>query len=74
MILFSNKKISPKWKWNAQDLKEVGINMLKFTAPILAVFFNLLAQGVPVEKAYPVALVALWGVLANLFNKLSDGK
>jgi hypothetical protein len=45
-------------------------NMLLFTAPALVVLFSLLAQGVKLEKAYPVALLALYGVLADYFKKL----
>jgi len=50
-------------------LKKWGINLLKFTAPILAVFFGLLAQEVPIEKAWLVALLALYGALADFFKK-----
>jgi len=46
-------------------------NLLKFTAPILASFFLMLSQGVPVEKAWPVLLVAFWGALADYLKKLS---
>ena len=46
------------------------VNLLKFTAPILASFFLMLSQGVPLEKAWPVALVALWGALADFFSKV----
>lgn len=45
-------------------------NLLKFSAPILGSFFLMLSQGVPLEKAWPVALVGLYGALADLFSKL----
>lgn len=51
------------------DWKLWGFNVLKFSAPILAVFFGMLAQDVPVEKAWPIALLALYGALADFFKK-----
>ena len=55
---------------NNEEFKKWALNLLKFTAPGLAVFFSLLAQGVPFEKAWPVALLVLWGLLADYFKKL----
>jgi len=46
------------------------MNLLKFTAPILGSFFLMLSQGVPLDKAWPIALVALWGALADFFSKV----
>ncbi len=51
------------------DLQAWGMNLLKFTAPMLAVFFLQLANGVELKQAGMVALVALYGALANLFSK-----
>lgn len=51
------------------DLQAWGMNLLKFTAPMLAVFFYQLANGVEIKQAGMVALVALYGALANLFSK-----
>ena len=45
-------------------------NLLKFTAPILTVFFAQLALKVDWKAAGAVALLALWGVLADYFKKL----
>ena len=49
-----------KWSWN----------LVKFTAPALAVFFSLLAKGVPFSKAWPVLVCAGWGLLADYLKKL----
>jgi len=45
-------------------------NILYFTAPAVAILFSLLANGVEFRKAYPVAILALYGVLADYFKKL----
>lgn len=45
-------------------------NLLMFTAPMLAIFFGQLATGVPFQAAFWVALIAFWGALADLFNKM----
>lgn len=47
-------------------------NILKFTAPALAVFFLQLASGVELKLACGVALLALYGILADYFKKLSE--
>ncbi len=47
-----------------------GKNLLKFTAPVLAIFFLQLSQGVELSSAYLIALFALYGALADLFKKL----
>lgn len=72
--LYSEAKISPKGKVNAADLREWGWNLIKFTAPALAVFFGQLALGVEWKKAGLVALLALYGAVADLFKKFNDGK
>jgi hypothetical protein len=46
------------------------MNLLKFTAPALAVFFGQLALGVKFEVALPLALVAMYGALADFFSKI----
>lgn len=51
-------------------LKKWGINLLKFTAPILAIFFAQLSQGVEVKMAALVALYALYGALSDFFHKI----
>ena len=46
-------------------------NVLKFTAPALAVFFGQLATGVNWRAAGLVAILALYGLLADYFKKVS---
>lgn len=53
-------------------IKKWAINLLKFTAPALAVFFGQMKVGVDWRVALPVALVALWGSAADLFGKISN--
>lgn len=53
----------------SEDVSKWGKNLLVFSAPIMVVFFSLLAQGVKVEKALPVAILALYGAVADLFKK-----
>lgn len=45
-------------------------NILKFTAPALAVFFTQLAMGVQWKAALLVAALTLYGLLADLFKRL----
>lgn len=63
--------ISKAKSLNAKALKLWGINLLKFVAPTLVIFFSLLAQGVEVDKAMPVAVLALYQALSDLFGKWS---
>mgnify|MGYP001602085624 CR=1 FL=1 len=74
MKLFTTAKISPVGKVNANDLKKWGMNILVFSAPVLIVFFGQLAKGVPVQEAWPITLIALYGALVDLFRKFSSGK
>ena len=62
---------SKSYQLTVEDLKAWAANLLKFTAPMLAVFFYQLANGVPLKDAAWVALIALYGALANLFSKWS---
>jgi len=73
-MILTKAKIAPKGKLNTEDLKKIGMNVLVFTAPALIVFFGQLASGVNWKVAGAVALLALWGILADLFKKLQDGK
>ena len=52
------------------ELKKFAKNTLLFTAPALAVFFGQLASGVELKIASAVALLALYGLLADFFKKL----
>ena len=45
-------------------------NLFRFSAPGLAVFFGQLALKVPVKEAGLVALLVLYGVLADYFKKV----
>lgn len=47
-------------------------NLLKFTAPALAVFFGQLALGVDPRAALAVALLALYGAASDLFKKINE--
>lgn len=57
-----------------QTIHKFILNLIKFTAPAVALFFLQLANGVKLEVASGVALLALWGLLADLFKKLPDIK
>jgi len=52
------------------QFKKWGTNLLKFTAPALAIFFGQLAIKVDFKAASLVALLALYGALADYFKKL----
>jgi hypothetical protein len=72
-MILTKAKVAPQGKLNTEDLKKMGMNVLVFTAPALIVFFGQLASGVNWKVAGAVALLALWGILADLFKKLQDG-
>lgn len=65
---------SKSGEMNKSDYKKWGMNLLKFTAPTLVVFFGQLAAGVKFEYALPLALLALYQSLADFFSKLNAGK
>lgn len=48
------------------------MNLLKFTAPMLAVFFTQLSLGVSMRDAFPVVILAGWGVAADFFKKYGE--
>lgn len=73
-MIFTMAKVSPAGQLNKEDLLKIGKNIVLFTAPALAVFFGQLAAGVNWKIASGVALLALWGILADLFKKLNAGK
>lgn len=56
---------------NEEQTRKFAKNMLMFTAPALALFFGQLSQGVEPKLAGGVALLALWGLLADYFSKLN---
>lgn len=45
-------------------------NMITFTAPALAVFFAQLAMGVDAKAASTVAMLALYGIIADYLKKM----
>ena len=57
----------PGFQWKAW-----AKNLLKFTAPVLSIFFAQLALGVEMKPAALVALFGLYGALADLFKKASE--
>jgi len=57
-------------KARKEQLRKWGINLLKFSAPVLAILFFQLSQGVDWKSAGLLALFALYGALADLFKKL----
>ncbi|MDO8554362.1 MAG: hypothetical protein Q7S22_06135 [Candidatus Micrarchaeota archaeon] len=74
MELYTTAKVSPKGKLNIEDFKNIGVNILKFTAPALGVFFAQLAMGVEIKAAALVAAFALYALLSDFFKKFNDGK
>ena len=71
---FTEAKVSKAGFLNKEDLKKMGINLLKFTAPALVVFFTQLKMGVEIQSAALVALLTLWGILADYLSKLNASK
>lgn len=69
MKKLSSKVISPSYSFEGIDWEKYGMNFLTFVAPTLAVFFGQLAMGVEWKLALPVAAIALWQSLADLFGK-----
>jgi len=59
-------------KMKPEQLKKFAKNLLLFTAPALALFFGALSQGLTWKEASPVAIMALWGLLADLFKKIRE--
>lgn len=66
-----NNQFKVKLMKKAQ-LKRFGMNLLKFTAPMLAVFFTQLSLGVSMRDAFPVVILAGWGVVADFFKKYGE--
>jgi hypothetical protein len=54
--------------------EKIGKNLLIFTAPALVVFFGQLALKVDWKAAGLVALLTLYGALADFFKKYSTSK
>ncbi len=56
------------------DWGKIGKNLVVFTAPSLAVFFAQLALKVEWKVAGLVALLTLYGALADFFKKYQASK
>ena len=54
------------------QIKRIAKNALIFTSPIIAAYFGQLALGVSFRDALPVALVAAYGVVADIFRKYGE--
>ena len=52
------------------DWGKMGKNILVFSAPAIAIFFAQLASGVEFKKAVWVAILVIYGILADFFKKL----
>ena len=74
MEIFTEKRVSPVGQVNKADLFKWGQNLVVFSGPAMAAFFGLLAQGVPFNKAWPVALLILYQAVADLFKKFTNPK
>lgn len=71
---FSEAKVAPKGKLNLEDVNKMLRNLLKFTGPALGVFFYQLSIGIDLKAAWALAALMLYGILADYFTKLNDGK
>lgn len=60
---------SPADFMSSEDWAKWRRNLLKYTAVYLAAFFGQLMLGVEPKAASLVALTALYGALADFFNK-----
>ena len=54
--------------------EKLGKNLLMFTAPALVVFFSELALKIDWRAAAGVALITLYGVIADFLKKYSTSK
>jgi hypothetical protein len=73
MDILSTAVVAPQGKLNIADIRKMGMNVLVFTAPALVIFFGQLAAGVNWRVAGTVALLALYGIIADFIKKISDG-
>ena len=71
-IHYKLNKTMDNLKLNKEETKKWLRNILIFTSPILAVFFAQLALGVELNKAFPIAVLALWGLLADYLKKIKQ--
>lgn len=66
------KIISPAESFKGVDFDKIRKNLLMFVAPTLVVFFGQLALGVEWKLALPVAMLAFWQSMADLFKKWKE--
>ena len=55
-----------------ENTKKFLLNILKFSSPAIAIFLYQLQKGVELKEAGLVALLALYGILADLFSKIGE--
>ncbi len=53
-----------------KDSNKFLTNLLKFTAPVLGIFFLQLASGIDLRGASLVALYALYAAASDYFSKI----
>ena len=64
---------SIKYQLNKEEVKAWLKNALYFTTPALIVLFVQLSQGATLKEAWGVAVVALYGIIADLLRKINQG-
>ena len=69
-VTYKLNKIMDNLRLNKEETKKWLKNLLVFTSPILGIFFAQLALGVELKKAFLVALLAFYGMVADYFKKL----
>lgn len=51
------------------DWRAWMVNLFKFSLPTVGIFFGLLAQGIPLDKAWPLAAYAFYQAIADYISK-----
>jgi hypothetical protein len=62
------------YRLDQEQAKKFAKNLLKFTAPILVIFFAQLSNGIDLKVAGLVALYALYGAVADYLSKIEPLK
>ena len=65
---------SIKFTMNKEEWKAWGKNALYFSLPALTILFIQLSQGATLKEAWGVAVIVLYGIIADFLRKLSSGK
>ena len=55
---------------SSKEWQNFAKNLLKFTAPVLTIFFAQLAMGVEIKKAGLVGLYALYALVSDYLSKI----